>query len=63
MKRSAIAFARGPGPGADDSDVRDGEHGVERGGELAVAVADQEPESVGSVTEIHEQVAGPEAPG
>jgi len=40
MKRSAIAFARGPGPGADDSDVRDGEHGVERGGELAVAVAD-----------------------
>ena len=47
-----------PDRGADDPDVGAGEDGVERGGELAVPVADQEPEPVGSVAEVHEQVAG-----
>jgi hypothetical protein len=50
--------ARCPDRGADDPDVGTGEHGVERGGELAVPVADQEPEPVGAFAEIHEQVAG-----
>ena len=44
--------------GADDADVSAGEDGVERRGELAVSVADQEPEPVGAVAELHEQVAG-----
>jgi hypothetical protein len=43
--------------GADDADVPAGEHGVEGGGELAVAVADQEPELVNAVAEVHQQVA------
>jgi hypothetical protein len=47
-----------PDRGADDPDVSTGEHGVERGGELAVPVADQEPEPVGVFAEVHEQVAG-----
>ena len=60
MNRSAIAFARdrATGRGADDADVGTGEHVVEGGGELAVSVADQEPEPVGAVVEIHQQVAG-----
>jgi hypothetical protein len=41
----------------DDLDVDGGEHGVE-GGELAVAVADQEPDASVGVVEVHEQVAG-----
>ena len=44
--------------GADDADIGASEDGVERGGELAVPVADQEPELVGAVAEVHEQVAG-----
>ena len=47
-----------PDRGVDDADVGAGEHGVERCGELAVPVADQEPEPVGAVAEIQEQVAG-----
>ena len=43
---------RRPDRGADDPDVGTGEHGIERGGELAVSVADQEPEPVGAVAEI-----------
>jgi hypothetical protein len=39
-------------------DVRAGEDGVEGPGELAVPVADQEPEPVGAVGEVHKQVAG-----
>ena len=59
MNRSAMAFARGaPDWGADDADVGAGEHGVEGGGELAVPVADQEPELLGAVTEVDQQVAG-----
>ena len=42
----------------DDLDVDGGEHGVEGGGELGVAVADQEPKVATGVVEIHEQVAG-----
>jgi len=44
--------------GADDADVGAGEHSIERGGELAVPVADQEPEPVGAIAEVHQQVAG-----
>ena len=59
MKRSAIAFARGAGTGVRMMRMlAPGEHGVERGGELAVPVADQEPEPVGVLAEVHEQVAG-----
>jgi len=57
-KRSAIAFARGARRCLEDLDVDGGEHGVEGGGELAVAVADQEPEASVGVVEVHEQVAG-----
>ena len=46
-----------PYRGADDPDVGTGEDRVERGGELAVPVADQEPELRGVVAEVHEQVA------
>jgi hypothetical protein len=42
----------------DDLDVYGGEHRVERGGELGVAVPDQEPECAGSVVEVDDQVAG-----
>ena len=42
----------------DDPDVDGGEDGVERGGELGVAVADEEPEAAAGVVEVHEQVAG-----
>jgi hypothetical protein len=57
------AFGDGVGAGcphgaAQDADVAADEHGVEGGGELAVPVADQEPELVGSVAEVDEQVAG-----
>ena len=43
---------------ADDADVGSGEDGVERGGELGVAVPDQKPEAVAGVVEVHEQVTG-----
>jgi hypothetical protein len=33
-------------------------HGVERGGELRVAVANQKPQPVGVLVEVHEQVTG-----
>ena len=58
-KRSAIAFARGARTGVlMILDVDGGEDGVEGGGELAVAVADEEPEAPVGVVEVHEQVAG-----
>jgi hypothetical protein len=44
--------------GADDPQVGAGEDGVERGGKLAVPVADQEPEPIAAIAEIHQQVAG-----
>jgi hypothetical protein len=43
--------------GADDGNVGAGEHGVE-GGELGIAVADQEPELLGVVAKVDQQVAG-----
>ena len=46
------------GRGADDPDVGVGEDGVERSGELAVPVADQEPEPIGAIAEVQQQVAG-----
>jgi hypothetical protein len=42
----------------EDLDVDGGEYGVEGGSELAVAVADEEPEASVGVVEVHEQVAG-----
>ena len=42
----------------DDPDVDGGEDGVEGGGELGVAVADEEPDSSTGVVEVHKQVAG-----
>jgi hypothetical protein len=41
-----------------DVDPRAGQDGVERGGELAGAVADEEPDGGGAVVEVHEQVPG-----
>jgi len=55
--RNRVRLGRS-GRGADDPDVGTGEDGVERSGELAVPVADQEPEPVGAVPEVHQQVAG-----
>jgi hypothetical protein len=43
---------------AKDGDVGAGEHRVEGGGELAVPVADQESELLGTVAEVDQQVAG-----
>ena len=42
----------------DDPDIDRGEHGIEGGGELGVAVADEEPEAPIGFVEVHEQVAG-----
>ena len=42
----------------DDLDVDGGEDGVEGGGELGVAVADEEQKAAVGVVEVHEQVAG-----
>jgi hypothetical protein len=54
-KRSAIAFApRCAHRRLDDLDVDGGEHGVEGGGEFAVAVADQKPEAPVGVVEVHQ---------
>jgi hypothetical protein len=42
----------------DDADVGAGEDGVKGGGEPAVPVANHEPDPLGPVAEVHEQVAG-----
>ncbi len=42
----------------DDPEVDSGEDGVEGGGELAVAVAEEESEASAGVVQVHEQVAG-----
>ena len=57
------AFGDGVGPRCphwclDDADVDGGDHGVEGGGELGVAVPDEEPEAPAGVVEVHEKVAG-----
>src|SRR5205814_10217599 len=43
---------------ADDLDVGGGEHRIERGGELAVPIPQQEPQLIGSIAEIYQQVPG-----
>ena len=59
IHRSANAFDRGLcGGGRDDFCTVVGEDGVERCGELAVSVTDEEPEAPSPVAEVHEQVAG-----
>jgi hypothetical protein len=58
-KRSAKQFARGHrGRDLDGVDPGAGQDGIERRGELAGAVADEEPERGGAVVEVHQQVAG-----
>src|SRR4051794_26703534 len=58
-KRSAIAFARGARTGVRRMRMSEAVNTAsERGGELGVAMADQEPEATAGVVEIHEQVAG-----
>jgi hypothetical protein len=47
-----------PGWDLHDLGADGGEHGVKRGGELGVAVADQVPESLRPVVQVHQQVAG-----
>ncbi len=57
--RWAKQFARGQRGGIFTVSIPDvGEDGVERGGELAGAVADEEPECGGAVLEVLQQVAG-----
>ncbi|WP_407661349.1 hypothetical protein [Frankia nepalensis] len=58
IQRSAIAFARGACGGAYDLDAGASEGGVERGGELRVAVAKEETEPVARLLEVHKQVPG-----
>jgi hypothetical protein len=58
-RRSAKQFARGHRGGIlTTGDARIREHRVERGRELSRAVADEEPETVDVVAEVHHQVAG-----
>ena len=49
---------RTPERDLDHLDARIREHRVERGRELSRAVADEEPETVDLVAEVHHQVAG-----
>jgi hypothetical protein len=58
-QRSAIAFARGARGGRlDDLDAGRGEHVIEAGRELGVAVADEEPQLVSAFVQVHEQIPG-----
>ena len=41
-----------------DLDAGGAEHRVEHGGELGIAVAQQEPEPVDAIVKVHQQVAG-----
>ena len=50
--------ARRSNRGCDHLDVGAGGDGVERGGELGVPIADQEPEVCADVVEVHGEVAG-----
>src|SRR3977135_811653 len=50
--------SRAPRGHVDRVDACAGENGVERRGELAGAVANEEPECAGAVVEVHQQVAG-----
>jgi hypothetical protein len=44
---------------SDDLNPHRGEHRVERGGEPAVPIAQQEPQRIGSLVQNHEQVPAP----
>ncbi|WP_276097218.1 hypothetical protein [Streptomyces silvisoli] len=44
--------------GLDDLDVVAGEDGVESGGELGIAIADEEPEAPGPLAQVHQQIPG-----
>ena len=57
-RRAEITEHPPPHRRLDDRDVDRGEDGVEGGGELRVAVADQEPDASAGILEIHDQVAG-----
>src|SRR5262249_43666394 len=48
---------------ADDLDAGGGEHRVERRRELAVAVAQQEPEPIDALVEVHQQKTDQQARG
>ena len=50
--------ARRSNRGCDHLDVGAGEDGVERGGELGVMIADQEPEVLAGFIQIQGEVAG-----
>jgi hypothetical protein len=57
--RSAKQFARGHRSGIFTVSIPGaGQHAVERGGEMGGSVADEEPESGGTVAEVHQQLAG-----
>ena len=59
IQRSAIAFARGARTGVRTMRIfGTGENCVEGGGERAVPVVDQEVELLGTVAQVHQQVAG-----
>jgi hypothetical protein len=45
----------------DDLDADRSEHVVETGGELGVAVTDEEPQPVSALVQINEQIPGPAA--
>jgi hypothetical protein len=49
---------RCPARRSDDSDVDGGKHRVEGGGELDVAVPDEESEAPTGVVEVHAEIAG-----
>ena len=58
-KRSAKQFARGHRGGILTTSMpASAKHRVERGRELAGAVADEEPEPRGVLAEVHDEVAG-----
>ena len=56
ITRSQMALARGLDRGADDPDGVGDEDGVEGGGELGVAIADEELDRVRLVGEVHREV-------
>jgi hypothetical protein len=54
-KRSAIALPWRPH--GRPADIDGGEHRVERGGELGVAVPDHEPDATGALVEVQFEVS------
>jgi hypothetical protein len=63
IQRSATAFGDSVRAGrtyrrADDFYLFRGEHGIETGNELGVAIADQETQPLDPIVKVHEQIAG-----